>query len=112
MIDVSPVSRQPHHTEPAVTVVEAHQRPAGVMLLDVREPSEWSDGHAPGAVLRPLGQLDATDLPAFATVYVICRSGNRSATATRALLVAGLDAYNVAGGMNAWAEAGLPVNTG
>ena len=51
-----------------------------------------------------------TNLPTSATIYVICRSGNRSATATRALVAAGLDAYNVAGGMNAWTDAGLPVS--
>lgn len=35
-------------------------------------------------------------------IYVICRSGNRSATATRMLLEAGYQATNVAGGMRAW----------
>ena len=100
----------PNQAIPTVSVIDAHQRPAGVLLLDVREPAEWADGHAPGALLRPLGQLDATDLPASATVYVICRSGNRSATATRALVAAGFDAHNVTGGMNEWTETGLPVN--
>lgn len=107
---MSTASPQQQPIIPAVTVVKAHQRPAGVVLLDVREPTEWADGHAPGAVLQPLGQLDSTDLPATATIYVICRSGNRSAAATGALVAAGLDAYNVAGGMNAWTEAGLPVS--
>ncbi len=107
---MSTASPQLPPTVPAVTVAEAHQRPAGIVLLDVREPTEWADGHAPDAVLQPLGQLDPTNLPTSATIYVICRSGNRSATATRALVAAGLDAYNVAGGMNAWTDAGLPVS--
>jgi len=108
---VSTASPQRQPTIPGVTVVEAHQRPAGVVLLDVREPTEWADGHVPGAVLQPLGQLDPTDLAASAApVYVICRSGNRSATATCALVNAGVDAYNVVGGMTAWTEAGFPVS--
>ncbi len=95
---------------PTVTVTDAHQRPDGVVLLDVREPVEWAEGHAPGATHRPLGQLDVAALPGDATVYVICRSGNRSAAGTRALRAAGIDAANVAGGMIAWADAGLPVS--
>lgn len=94
---------------PTVDVAAAHARPPGVVLLDVREPVEWAGGHAPGAHHQPLGQLDPSRLPAAAPVYVICRSGNRSAHATRALIAAGVDAHNVAGGMNAWARAGLPV---
>ncbi len=107
---MSSVSPQPQSTVPAVTVVAAHQRSAGIVLLDVREPSEWADGHAPGAVLQPLGQLDPTDLAVSAPMYVICRSGKRSEIATRALVAAGLDAFNVVGGMNAWTDAGLPVS--
>jgi rhodanese-related sulfurtransferase len=103
-------SPQPEPPVPAVTVIDAHRRSDGVILLDVREPSEWADGHAPGAVLLSLGQLDPTDFVASAPVYVICRSGNRSATATRALVNAGVDAYNVVGGMTAWTAAGFPVS--
>ncbi|WP_425559985.1 rhodanese-like domain-containing protein [Kitasatospora paranensis] len=41
----------------------------------------------------------------------ICRSGNRSRQAAALLTARGVDAVNVAGGMRAWAEAGLPVTT-
>ena len=96
---------------PTVDVTEAARRPSGVVLVDVREDSEWAEGHAPGAHHQPLGQLDPAHLPEADTVFVICRSGNRSARATRVLVRAGLDARNVEGGMSAWSDAGLPVVT-
>ncbi len=95
---------------PTVDVTTAHERTRGVLLVDVREPSEWAEGHAPNALHRPLGGLDPIALPKAETIYVICRSGNRSARATKALVAAGLDAHNVTGGMSAWEAAGLPVS--
>ncbi|MEQ1770502.1 MAG: rhodanese-like domain-containing protein [Devosia sp.] len=95
---------------PTVDVSTAHSRQPGVLLLDVREPGEWAEGHAPDAFHQPLGRLDPAQLPKVTSVFVICRSGNRSAHATRALIDAGVDAANVSGGMNAWAAAGLPVS--
>lgn len=53
--------------------------------------------------------MAADGQPGFRAVYVICRSGNRSAVATQALRDAGLDARDVDGGMSAWVRAGLPV---
>ncbi|MFT3860012.1 rhodanese-like domain-containing protein [Micropruina sp.] len=79
------------------------------VLLDVREPVEWAAGHAPNAVHLPLGQLPhrLTDLPAVGgALPVVCRSGVRSAQAVAYLQTRGVDAINVAGGMQAWEEAG------
>ena len=86
---------------------------AGAILLDVREPDEWTAGRAPGATWIPLGALASRqqELPAGQAIVVVCRSGVRSARATTALLAAGYDATNLAGGMQAWAAAGLPVET-
>jgi rhodanese-related sulfurtransferase len=97
---------------PTVDVNAAHQRDPSVALLDVREPDEWAEAHAPGAQHLPLGQLALEALPAAKTIYVICRSGNRSGMATKALVEAGVDAHNVDGGMIAWTRAGLPVERG
>lgn len=85
----------------------------GAVLLDVRNPDEWIAGHAPAATLIPLGDLEArhTELPADRRIVVVCRSGSRSAQATQALVGAGYDAVNLAGGMKAWAAVGLPVVT-
>jgi rhodanese-related sulfurtransferase len=83
----------------------------GALLLDVREPMEWQAGHAPAAVHLPLGTLphEVHQLPPGGRVVVVCRSGSRSASATRWLNAQGFDAVNLAGGMQAWAQAGLPV---
>jgi rhodanese-related sulfurtransferase len=83
----------------------------GVSLLDVREQDEWAAGHAPGAVHIPLGELPARvgELPEEGPLYVICRSGGRSARAAAWLNASGWDAVNVAGGMKSWQAEGRPV---
>lgn len=87
--------------------------PDEVWLLDVREDDEWAAGHAPGARHIPLGQLGAraAEVPQDELIYVICRSGHRSANAAQALAGAGWRAVNVAGGMQQWAAAGRPMVT-
>jgi rhodanese-related sulfurtransferase/DMSO/TMAO reductase YedYZ molybdopterin-dependent catalytic subunit/glyoxylase-like metal-dependent hydrolase (beta-lactamase superfamily II) len=84
---------------------------ANGFLMDVREPSEWQAGHAPGAVLIPMGTLRErrTLLPHDRRIVVVCRSGGRSAAVTQSLRAWGFDAVNLAGGMCAWAAAGLPI---
>lgn len=83
----------------------------GAALLDVREPPEWDAGHAPTASHIPMGQLSLDNIPAGRPLLVVCHLGGRSAAATEALTRAGVEAVNVAGGMDAWARAGLPVVT-
>ena len=87
---------------------------AGAPLIDVRQPDEYGEAHVPGAVLIPLGEVPerVDDVPRDVPVYLICRSGNRSRTASAFLLEQGIDATNVAGGMVAWLEAGKPAATG
>ncbi len=102
------------HATPEVEAAEGSRLVVdGAVLLDVREPDEWNAGHAPAAVHVPLGALAATATDGWAgrQVVVICRSGNRSRTATDALRARGIDAVNLAGGMRAWEAAGLPVVT-
>ncbi len=88
-------------------------RAVGV-VLDVRERAEFVEGHVPGAVLVPMGQLPAHmgDLERDRNIYVICASGNRSSTMTDLLRDAGFEAVSVAGGTNAWVESGRPVERG
>lgn len=73
-------------------------------VLDVREPSEYQQGHVPGSVLIPLGALAGRlhELPADQPIVAVCRSGNRSGMATSMLRKAGYKALNMVGGMNAW----------
>lgn len=91
--------------------VSIDQVPSDAVLLDVREDDEWAAGHAPGAVHVPMTQLAdrLDDLPEDSPVYVICRSGGRSARVTAYLNQQGWDSVNVAGGMGAWARAGRPM---
>jgi len=88
---------------------------AGGYILDVRTPEEWAAGHVPGATLIPLDQLQSrlSELPQDEDIYIICRSGNRSATARDILLQNGFDQVtSVGGGFNDWAANGYPVETG
>jgi rhodanese-related sulfurtransferase len=87
--------------------------PDGVTLLDVREPDEWAAGRAPEAVHIPMGDLAARlgDLPADDEVYVVCRSGGRSARVTAFLNANGWDAKNVEGGMQSWHASGRPMTS-
>jgi len=85
-------------------------RDQGAVLVDVRENDEWTAGHAPGAVHLLLAEVsDGASRFDGQQVLAVCRSGRRSAKATEILAAAGIDVRNVAGGMAAWAEAGLPV---
>ena len=83
----------------------------GATLVDVREPAEYGDGHIPGAVNIPMGQLSARlgEIDRSRPVCVVCASGNRSAAMTDVLTAAGYDASNVVGGTRAWVESGRPV---
>jgi rhodanese-related sulfurtransferase len=92
----------------------ATQLQHGAFLLDVRRLEEYVEAHVVGAVLVPLDQLAnrVAEIPTDRDVYVICRSGARSANAARFLASVGITATNVAGGTLAWLDAGRPVATG
>lgn len=93
---------------------EQLQRDPETTLVDVREPAEYAEVHVPGAVLIPVGQLAGRleEVPQDRTVYVICRSGNRSGAMGPLLDAHGYDSVNVVGGTVAWVQAGLPYETG
>lgn len=84
------------------------------LLLDVREPEEWAAGRAAAAVHIPMGEIvtrfgEVGELAADRRVFVICRSGGRSAQVTQYLVGQGLDAVNVDGGMVGWEASGRPM---
>ena len=106
---------------PTVTVTEAHDRltagadDGGPLLVDVREPNEFADYRAEGAVLFPLSTFTARyeSLPRDRPLLMICQSGARSGQATAFLLANGWsDVANVEGGSLAWVRAGLPSKRG
>lgn len=102
-------------TVPEIDVDElASLRETGVPLIDVRQPDEYDELHAPGAVLIPLAEVPERieEVPTEGTVYVICLTGARSERAVEYLLRNGIDAVNVVGGTRAWSAAGFPIVTG
>jgi len=84
------------------------------LVIDVRKPGEYEDGHLPGAILRPLEpRISARDLPANASLAIVCRSGYRSAIAASILAASHAGPIlNLAGGTDAWRESGLPLEKG
>ncbi|BAZ97789.1 sulfurtransferase [Dehalococcoides mccartyi] len=85
------------------------------IILDVRTPSEYAQGHIPGALNLDYYASFEASLSAFdktKTYLVYCRTGNRSASAARLMLDNGFAAiYNMQGGINAWISGGLPLET-
>ena len=78
-----------------------------VVILDVREQHEYDSGHIPGAVLLPVGTITEDTAAAViddldAVVLVYCRSGNRSKTASQALIDLGYTKVYEFGGINDW----------
>lgn len=92
----------------------AAARADGALVVDVREPEEYRQGHVPGARLIPLSELMARagELPRGQRVHLVCASGNRSLQGARLLVAAGYGAVSVAGGTKAWQDSGQPVITG
>lgn len=94
---------------------EAWRRDERLLVLDVRQPAEWSEGHIPGARFITGAELTRRldELPRDRPVAAICGSGFRSSVAASVLRRAGIrDVRNVLGGMTAWNNADLPVENG
>ncbi|MGE3609063.1 MAG: rhodanese-like domain-containing protein [Bacteriovoracaceae bacterium] len=85
----------------------------GEVILDVRRPDEFAEGHIPGAINIPVdqvsGQLDK--LKSFKSIYIHCKRGGRAKTAFDLLSGAGLSNLICVhdAGMDAWIENGFPV---
>jgi rhodanese-related sulfurtransferase len=98
----------------SITPQEAHEliSRGEVLVLDVRDPGEWSGGHIEGARLVPLEQLRASpkdELPRDGVLFV-CAAGVRSQTAARVAAAQGLTKiYSLTGGTRGWVKAGLPL---
>jgi rhodanese-related sulfurtransferase len=80
-------------------------------VIDVRHDYEWEEGRIGGARHVEVNELSAAaaSIPRNRPVVFYCRSGSRSGMAAEAFRQAGYDAYNLAGGVTAWAERGLPL---
>ena len=77
----------------------------GYIVADVREVDEYESGHIPDAINAPLSELEMGELGPLEEdekYVIICRSGNRSATASDILADLGFDVVNVSEGMSTW----------
>ena len=87
-----------------------------LLIVDVREPHEYTAGRIPGAVSAPLSSLDPAALPRPEGKQVIltCGAGNRSLKALKAVAEAGRDDVHAhfGGGFSAWRAAGEVVEAG
>lgn len=86
-----------------------------VVVLDVRESSEYSSGHVRDSIHIPIGSLAKriSELDKFKNKKILayCRSGNRSNTACRTLSKQGFEnVNNMAGGIISWSAANLPLS--
>lgn len=103
-----------NHVSPMQATLMMNREDA--LLIDVREASEWAAGHIPNARHIVMGQLakQIHEIEKFKTrpVIVNCQTGNRSSSACNTLKKHGFEkVYNLAGGIGAWREAGLPTTT-
>lgn len=119
----NPPNTQAANVAPAtyttLTVQQAHEQASAdqnAILVDVREPSEWTTTGVPqGATLISLNSVtgvrsgEVAGLPKDQPIYVICNSGNRSRVAAEHLINLGYSTvYNIDGGIQDWLRADLP----
>jgi rhodanese-related sulfurtransferase len=85
----------------------------GAVLIDVREPAEYAVERIAGSKLVPLSAFNPSAIPTDKPVIFLCGIGKRSAMAIQIAQQAGLQhSEHLAGGLQAWKAAGLPVETG
>lgn len=84
------------------------------LILDVRQPDEFHQGHIAGAKLFPLNELYRRmgELPKSREIVCVCATGSRSKSASKILAKEGFAVFDVQGGMLAWRHAKLPMQKG
>lgn len=113
---VSTSSCNEHKSVETVSVQEFQQRlckDSTALLLDVRKPEEFTEGHLNGAMLinwldRQAFETETAEFDTKRTLYVYCRSGRRSYEAANYLADLGFKVVDMQGGYLAWIAAGLP----
>ncbi len=105
----------PTATLPQVSPPDLARRRAAerdLIVLDVREPSEWAEGHVAGARHIPMREVPqrVAELPRDRRIAVVCAGGARSSLVASVLERQGFtELLNVWGGMTGWTQAGLPL---
>jgi rhodanese-related sulfurtransferase len=108
------------HTKDSLAAVQQAVADQKAVLVDVREPEEWNEGHLSGARLLPLSVLEkgvkpdalATMLPKTKIIYVHCLSGGRCLQAAEILAPLGYDVRPLKPGYQALVAAGFPAVVG
>lgn len=90
-------------TDLEVSAEELLGVPSEVLVVDVREPSEFATGSVPGARSIPARDVRSRlyEIPRHSTVYLLCANGARSLELVPFMRAAGYDAWSVSGGL--WA---------
>lgn len=101
-------------TLPLRDLLSVHQNlKSGEVILDVRNPDEFSAGHIPGAINVPLPELAQrhSELKAHSKIYIHCKRGGRAKTARDLLASVGFTNLVCVddAGMDLWMESGFPV---
>lgn len=102
-------------SEISVTALYEKTKSKDVIIIDVRTPQEYTQGHLPKAQNIPLQDLDKRmgELSTYKNkeLFLVCASGGRSHTATQTLLKNGFTkAQNVLGGTRGWQAKGYPTD--
>ncbi|HEX2623206.1 MAG TPA: rhodanese-like domain-containing protein, partial [Phototrophicaceae bacterium] len=105
-----------YHTATSLYDVEEAQAAQleGALLLDVRNLNEYQEMHIPGALLIPMDEIAGrmNELPRDREIILYCAAGTRSSIVTSWLQKRGvLNTAHLIGGINAWKQAGLPVES-
>ncbi len=98
--------------ECTVLGLQEHIRNDEIHLIDVREQMEFAGGRVAGASSLPLGELEQryAEIDHSKPIYVMCRTGRRSAEAQKKLQALGFkNVVNVTGGIEAWKKENLPI---
>ncbi len=101
-----------HAAEYSMNAEDLQKALGDVLVLDVRSPAEYADGHVPGALNIPVGAeittaVDEGRIPADKQIVAVCKSGARSTMATMYLRVRGFDVISLDGGTVSWANKGF-----
>ena len=85
--------------------------PDELLVVDVREPMEWTHGRIDGSVHIPMSELveRVGEIPNENQVLVVCKVGARSARVAGYLVQSGYEAFNLDGGLLDWVAAGRPL---
>jgi phage shock protein E len=101
------------HTKDSLETVRKNLKEGKAILLDVRTPEEWNEGHLQAAQLFPLQQLQTQGVPEnrwdkSKIIYCHCRSGRRALAAAEILAKAGYDVRPLKQGYEELVKAGFP----